>query len=376
MLKIIDRYLLKSVSQGVLLAVLIFLSLDVLIAIIGEMGDIGHGDYGVADAFYFVLLTIPRRIYDMFAVSAVVGVLLGLGALAAGSELTVLRSVGYSRLRIACTVAMAMAIWMLPMAWLGEFIVPNSEFLAESFRTGQLKKNMGISRHSGIWVRDGDVILNALPVVDKSHNRQEVRLLDVHIFQLDKTLQLTEVSQAREAEHQNGAWHMRDVSTTRFTPGKVLMEQAEEKVWPSRIDPKILMISRTRPKYLSMRDIIRLQHFKSRQAYVAPAYRVALWAKLSFPLLVIASALSGLPFLFGSLRGGVGQRLTIGIMLGVVLYLANRTLLNLGEVYALHPIWVTVLPPLLIIAGVLWYLRSGRLGNPAACQQALVAEIA
>jgi len=366
-LKIIDRYLLKSVSQGVLLAVLIFLSLDVLIAIIGEMDDIGRGDYGVADAFYFVLLTIPRRVYDMFAVSAVVGVLLGLGALAAGSELTVLRSVGYSRLRIAAAVVMAMLLWMVPVAWLGEFVVPNSEFLAESFRTGQLQKNVGISRHSGIWVRDGQVILNALPVREKKNGTPQVKLVDVTIYQLDGDLQVKEISQAREARHEGSAWRMKDVRTTRFTANKVVLEESPEKIWPSRIDPKILTISRTRPKYLSARDIIRLQHFKRNQAYVAPAYRIALWAKLAFPLLVIASALSGLPFLFGSVRGGLGQRLTIGVMIGVVLYLINRTLLNLGEVYALHPFWVTVLPPLLIILGVLWYLRPGRLGDPGAC---------
>ncbi len=369
MLKIVDRYLLKSISQGVLLAVLIFLSLDVLIAIIGEMGDIGRGDYGVADAFYFVLLTIPRRVYDMFAVSAVVGVLLGLGALAAGSELTVLRSVGYSRLRIAGTVAMAMVLWMLPVSWLGEFVVPGSEFLAESFRTSQLQRNVGLSRHSGIWVRDGQVILNALPVREKNSDKQRVRLVDVTIYQLDDELKVREISQAKEAQHDGRAWRMKDVKITRFTDKKVVLDAVPEKIWPSRIDPTILTISRTRPKYLSARDIIRLQHFKRHQAYVAPAYRIALWAKLVFPLLVIASALSGLPFLFGSVRGGLGQRLTVGVMIGVVLYLVNRTLLNLGEVYALHPFWVTVLPPLLIILGVLWYLRPGRLGQPEACLQ-------
>ncbi len=369
MLKIIDRYLLKSISQGVAMAVMIFLSLDILIAIIGEMGDIGRGDYGVADAFYFVLVTIPRRIYDMFAVSAVVGVLLGLGALAAGSELTVMRSVGYSRLRIAATVAFSMALWMLPMAWLGEFVVPNSEFLAESFRTAQLQKNVGISRHSGIWVRDGQAILNAVPIIDRKHGDKLVKLVDVTLYQLDRTLAVSEMSTAAEAVHDGRAWHLKNVRTTRFTPEQVVLEEAAEKLWPSRIDPRILTISRTRPKYLSARDIIRLQQFKRHQAYVAPAYRIALWAKLAFPLLVIASALSGLPFVFSTVRGGLGQRLTIGVMIGVVLYLLNRTLLNLGEVYNLHPALVTVLPPLLIIAGVLWTLRSGRLGDPAACRQ-------
>ncbi len=368
MLRTIDHYLARSVSFGVMLAVLIFLSLDVLIAVIGEMRDIGRGEYGVADAFYFVLLTIPRRVYDMFAVSAVVGVLIGLGALAANSELTVLRSVGYSRLRIAMAVVITMLVWALPIGWLGEFVLPNSEFMAQAHRTAHLQKNVGISRHSGVWVRDGQVILNALPGLEKSEG-QFVRLTDVNIYQLNDALQLSEFSSAQEALHDSTAWRMKDVETTRFLPERVTLDAFVEKIWPSRIDPAILAISRTRPKYLSVRDIVRLQQFKQEQDHVSPAYRVALWSKLAYPLLVVASALSGLPFLFGSVRGGLGQRLTIGVMIGVVLYLLNRTLLNLGEVYALHPAWVTVAPSLAIVLAVFAWLRPGRVGASAACRE-------
>jgi len=92
---------------------------------------------------------------------------------------------------------------------------------------------------------------------------------------------------------------------------------------------------------------------------VPAKYDIALWSKISFPLLVLAIALSGLPFVFGLLRsGGFGQRLLIGIMLGVVLYLMNRMLLNVGEVFHIHPLVVSVLPSAVILTFVLLLLKK------------------
>src|SRR3546814_5476436 len=65
-----------------------------------NLGSIGQGDYGVGTALLALLLTLPRRLYDLFPYAAVIGSLMGLGALAASSELTALRAAGLSRQRI------------------------------------------------------------------------------------------------------------------------------------------------------------------------------------------------------------------------------------------------------------------------------------
>ena len=59
-----------------------------------------------------------------------------------------------------------------------------------------------------------------------------------------------------------------------------------------------------------------------------------------------------MPFLFGSNRGGgAGQRVFIGIIVGIVFHLANRSVNELGIVYGFSPI-VSAFMPSLIFFGV------------------------
>jgi lipopolysaccharide export system permease protein len=53
---------------------------------------------------------------------------------------------------------------------------------------------------------------------------------------------------------------------------------------------------------------------------------------------------------FGSLRSaGAGSRIVIGIIVGVVYFLINRTLENSGEVYGLSPFLVAWSPAMLLV---------------------------
>ena len=52
--------------------------------------------FSLYDAIAYIMLTLPRRLYQMFSNAALIGGLLGLGGLAATGELTALRAAGMS----------------------------------------------------------------------------------------------------------------------------------------------------------------------------------------------------------------------------------------------------------------------------------------
>src|SRR5262245_12558710 len=91
----LDRYIGTSVFFGILAVLGVIVSLAALFAFIDELGDIG-GDYSVFAAAWYVVLTLPRRVYDMLPMAALIGSLIGLGTLASASELTVMRAAGVS----------------------------------------------------------------------------------------------------------------------------------------------------------------------------------------------------------------------------------------------------------------------------------------
>ncbi len=362
--KIIYQYLFKSISTGILFAIVILLTRDVLISMIQQLNAVGTGDFTIGSAIYFTLLTIPRKIFENFPVSSVVGVMIGLGSLAASSELVVIQTAGVSRVKLAWITILTLMIWLIPMSFIGEYVVPKAHIVSESYRNDMLTKGMGLGVNSGVWVRDGQIIFNAKPMNNiKDDRNKNIILNDVTVYELDDNLQVIKVSKADSATHHDKAWELKNIEVTEFVESGVTTHKLKTQRWPSRIEPEILSITYTRPKYLSIRDILKFKEFQKDKVNIPVKYNIALWSKYSYPIIVFATALSGLPFIFGLVRsGGFGQRLLIGIMLGLILYLVNRTLLNMGEVFHLHPIMITVLPSIVIATVVFWLLSLQKKG--------------
>ena len=87
-----DSYIARAVVGSVLLAWGVLLGLDVVLAFAGDVKDIGKGGYTVNHAIAATGLSIPWRAYNLFPTAAVIGALMGLGQLAASSELAALRA--------------------------------------------------------------------------------------------------------------------------------------------------------------------------------------------------------------------------------------------------------------------------------------------
>ena len=59
----LDNYIIKTVGGATLLVMLVVLSLDFIFGFIGELDDTAN-DYQALDALLYVVMTMPRRIYD------------------------------------------------------------------------------------------------------------------------------------------------------------------------------------------------------------------------------------------------------------------------------------------------------------------------
>jgi len=88
-------------------------------------------------------------------------------------------------------------------------------------------------------------------------------------------------------------------------------------------------------------------------------YRLRYWQRLATPLAVLAMLLLAVGLVLGPLaRQGIGQRILVGVVAGLVFKLVNETSLHAGLVYGIAP-WVSaLLPSLLVSLGGLWLLRD------------------
>jgi len=359
----INKYLFVNISRGLALSTVVFVSLILLLGFIAKIYIIGKGDFTISSAIIFTLLTIPNEIYHVFPVSSVVGVLLGLGLLAEYSELVVLQAIGFSRLRIAVITCFTLLVWLIPMTLLGEFVVPPMTSFAESYKETKLQKDSGYGLESGIWIRDENRVINiGNTLSDESYKNSDTSKQPIKIFQFNEQFDLNKLIIANNVSINKNHWQLSEVKEINIDDSGVKFNVMDKIEWQSQIQSDLFKITYTNPKILSIRDILKYQSFHGSNKPLPMEFQIALWSKVFYFLLVLATALTGLPFVFGLMRSGsFGKRLLIGVLLGIVLNLLHRSLLNIGQVFQFSPYLVTVIPSLLILFLVFYFLSKAEL---------------
>ena len=130
---ILSQYLLRTILAGTAMVLFVLLALAGLFEFIAELDDT-QGNYKTAQAILYTALRLPNLAFEMLPVAALIGSLLGLGALAGNSEFIVMRSSGLSVRELAGMVAIAGAVMLVLTGLLGEFIGPPLDFYARNMR--------------------------------------------------------------------------------------------------------------------------------------------------------------------------------------------------------------------------------------------------
>ena len=361
--KIHDLYIGRVVLATVLSTWVVVLGLDLVQALlIGELDDLG-GRYDFAHALLFTLYTAPRRAYMLFPSAAVVGVLMGLGQLAASSELTALRAVGLSRRRLSGAVALALGVLTLVMVLVGETLAPFAQREADSMKLEARTNNAISSQFAGLWAREGDMFLNAGTGEQRTAGGDHwLELRNVNLYQFDAEGRLSSIARAGVAEHRKSGWVLRDVVRTRFAQTSVQEERIPLERWKTQLDDAALAASVTRPRYLPSIELARSISYFKRNGLDAGEFEEIYWGRWFYPLNVLALCLAAVPFAFGSLRsGGLGKRLFIGIVFALGFWMLQTMFGNLAQAYRFD-IRIAYMLPLAVMLGVSAWLFRRRSG--------------
>lgn len=359
--KIHDLYIGKVVLGAVLLTWMVLLGLDLIIGgLIPQIGDIGEGDYDFVTALLHVIYTAPRRAYTLFPTAAIIGSLMGLGHLAASSELTALRASGLSRRRLGFAVAIALSLLTAVMVVNGETLAPWAQLRADSIKASAKSKDLIVAQYSGLWAREGDTFLNAQTGQERSDGDDRwLELRDIRLYEFDKAGRLISLARAAKAEHRSGGWVLRDVERTRFQTKSVTQTRIAEEKWASQLDDTALAASVARPRYLSSASLHSSIEYHKRNGLDAREFEEHYWARWFYPLSVLALCLAAIPFAFGALRsGGLGKRLFLGIVFSLGFWMLQEQFVKLAGVYRFDYRIAYLVPPLVMLAISAWLFRQ------------------
>ncbi|ACL73218.1 LPS export ABC transporter permease LptG [Thioalkalivibrio sulfidiphilus] len=353
-MKRLDAYIARNVMGGTLLAMLVLGGLDTLFAFIAELDEIGRNDYGLIQAVVYTALTVPRRVYELFPTSVLLGSLLSLGALAANSELTAMRAAGVPIAGIVRSVLRAGLMMLVVVVLLGEAVAPMSEQRAQTIKSQASGEEM-YRGSAGLWAKDGQRFIQVGVVMP------DLRLLDLSIYELDAERRLSSMLRAGSASYQNGAWILRDIERSHLGEAGVTGEHVDEERWPRLLAPELFSVLAVEPRQMAATTLAQYVTYLRENDLDSASFELAFWMRFTTPLSSLVMLLLAVPFVFGSLRtGGAGQRLFIGLLIGVGFHLLNRTLNHMGLVYGLPPMLSATLPTLIFFAVAMLALRRVR----------------
>jgi lipopolysaccharide export system permease protein len=109
---------------------------------------------------------------------------------------------------------------------------------------------------------------------------------------------------------------------------------------------------------LSFTGLLRLIGYLQDNHLDYAKYQLLFWRKLFEPLTVMAMMLFAIPFVLGQLRDtGAGQRLMIGVLIGIVFYVLNRVSLSYGALSSWPPMISAGAPTVILGMLAIWRLR-------------------
>jgi lipopolysaccharide export system permease protein len=358
-IKRVDRLVAISVLGSLLMVWLVLTGFDAVTQFLRQLSNVGKHGFTLSNAIVYVLVTFPRRAYEMFGNAALIGGLLGLGGLAGTGELTALRAAGMSRLRIAGSAVGVVAVLIVGVVILGETAAPWGDQQAQAMQLRMKSGDLGMGTNSGLWARDGNTIINARGTSLKQHDGiSSVQLSDVRVFTFTADGQLSHFAWARTADHDSNQWVLHDVRNTSLDAQGTHASTAASQAWQSSLNPQVLAQSVIQPQYLSMRDLRRNISYLESNGQSPGSYAVAFWGRALYPLNVLVLVLCAMPFAFGALRsGGLGKRMFIGMLLAIGWYFLQQAMVNFGTVYGLSPLLANLLPASILALAAWLYFR-------------------
>ncbi len=351
-MKILDRYIGRYVLLGTLLTLLVLVSIIFFITLVEELDDVGQGRYGIPEALAYVLLIMPRVIYNVFPVSALIGSLAGLGMLATTHELVAMRAAGVSLRRIIGSVLRAGVVMMLAVFVVGELIAPYTERWAQTLRAEARTEKITLLTKYGFWARDGRAFVNIRQILPES------RLADISFYEYGADRQLKLATHADNAYYRDGKWMLQGIQQSEFHDDGVVTRRIEQAVWPSDLDPGILSVVVVKPEMLPAWGLYRYVRFLRDNGLDPQTYEVAFWGKVVMPVMLLVMLFVSMPFACGSLRSvSVSQRVFVGVLVGTVFFLFNKASAYMAVVYDFNPLLSATAPTLLVLGAAAWLMR-------------------
>jgi len=237
----------------------------------------------------------------------------------------------------------------------GEFVAPVAEQWGERHRAEKLEQQVTLKTRYGFWARDGSGFVNIRTILPGA------LLRDIYIYEFDEAGRLTLATRAERAEFRGSHWQLFGIAQSQIEETGVISRELEQARWDSLLDPGLLNAIVVQPTMLRVDELWRYIVVLRDNGQSATEYEVAFWVKVATPLATLVMLFIAIPFVLVNERSAsLGQRVFLGVLLGMGFYMLSRAMSYVAVVYDLSPAMSALLPGLAFLAIGVVLLRRVR----------------
>lgn len=351
-MRILDRYIARNITVHTAIVLLVLLALFTFFAFMDELRDVGKGNYGVAQAGQYVLLSVPRMVTQLFPIAALIGCMAGLGMLARQNELTVIRAAGVSLRRIVWSVMKIGLLLVVLVTLLGEWLAPRTEHEAQVLRTVSMSESISFKGATGLWARDADTFVNIREI------RADGKLSEITLYDFADARSLRQITRAQTAVFTKDHWQLQNVTKQQFDGERVVSSKVDNADWNTQLSPDLLSVVIVQPDAMSVVGLHNYVDYLTENGLRAERYKIAYWTKVAAPFVSAVMIFLAIPFVFGPLRSvSSAQRIVVGTLIGVAFYLFSQVSTYVTLVFEFNPVFGALLPPILFSGYAVYSIR-------------------
>ena len=343
-MKILDKYIAKQILFSVFSVLGILVVVVGLLDLVDEIKKVNEG-YSMPLAFLYVLLNTPQNIYEVFPIATLMGSLIGLSRLSSTSELNAAKSSGLSFSKIILITLKTGILIMVLTFLIGEFVAPKGQQIANNIKNLSESTRLSMKNTDGIWIKNENTFIH----IAKIYPNKVVQ--EISLYRFNKKQQLIESIYSEEGYYIDKKWIMKNITLTSFENKNIEIKNSKEATFEEFIDLDLFDIMIIKPNQMTFLQLKTYINYLKENSMESKNYELAYWSKFSIPLSCLVMFLLTTPFVHSSIRSAsFGQRIFVGILTGVSLFLFNQTINKLSIIINMPPFLGSFLPIFILLA--------------------------
>ena len=342
-MKILDKYIAKQILFSVFSVLGILVVVVGLLDLVDEIKKVNEG-YSMSLAFLYVLLNTPQNIYEVFPIATLMGSLIGLSRLSSTSELNAAKSSGLSFSKIILITLKTGILIMVLTFLIGEFVAPKGQQIANNIKNLSESTRLSMKNTDGIWIKNENSFIH----IAKIYPNKVVQ--EISLYRFNKKQQLIESIYSEEGYYIDKKWIMKNITSTSFENKNIEIKNSKEATFEEFIDLDLFDIMIIKPNQMTFLQLKTYINYLKENSMESKNYELAYWSKFSIPLSCLVMFLLTTPFVHSSIRSAsFGQRIFVGILTGVSLFLFNQTINKLSIIINMPPFLGSFLPIFILL---------------------------